>query len=61
MQSMGNSSSTEWGAALVLHREQLSQRRGLLCDGSLQGWAAPATRAQASELEATISIPAAGI
>jgi hypothetical protein len=23
MQSMGNSSSTEWGAALVLHREQL--------------------------------------
>ncbi len=29
MPSMGNSSSTEWGAALVLHREQLSQRRGL--------------------------------
>jgi hypothetical protein len=29
MQNMGNSSSTEWGEALVLHREQLSQRRGL--------------------------------
>jgi hypothetical protein len=46
------------GVLISLDREE---GHGLLCDGSLQGWAASATRAEAAELDATISIPAACI